>query len=169
MVLHANSVYIPKSIQSIQKSPTPENWTLALNNEIQSLISQNVFDLNPIDISTIDSKSIVPSRVIFDTRMNADGTINKYKARLVAQGNYQSESTYFNTFADTASARSINVLLSIATSSNLEISSIDVKTAFLYSQIQELLYLKRPPGLSSSIMPPIVKLNKCIYGLKQAY
>jgi hypothetical protein len=161
-------VYIPKSIQSIQKSPTPEKWTLALNNEIQSLISQNVFDITPVDISTIDSKSIIPSRVIFDTRMNADGTINKYKARLVAQGNYQSESTYFNTFADTASARSINVLLSIATSSNLEISSIDVKTAFLYSPIQELLYLKRPPGLSATVMPPIVKLNKCIYGLKQA-
>jgi len=53
--------------------------------------------------------------------MNADGTINKYKARLVAQGNYQSESTHFNTFADTNSARSINVLLSLASSSNLEI------------------------------------------------
>ena len=100
--------------------------------------------------------------------MNADGTINKYKARLVFQGNYQSESTYFHTFADTASARSINVLLSLATSSNLKISSIDVKTAFLYSSIQELLYLKRPPGLSSTVMPPSIKLNKCIYGLKQA-
>jgi len=29
------------------------------------------------------------------------------------------------------------------------------------------IYLKRPPGLSPDIMPPIVKLNKCIYGLKQ--
>ena len=87
-----------------------------MENEIQSLISQNVFDLSPIDISTIDKKSIISSRVIFDTRMNRDGTINKYKARLVAQGNYQSASKYFNTFADTASTRSINMLLSLATS-----------------------------------------------------
>jgi hypothetical protein len=43
---------------------------------------------------------------------------------------------------------------------DLEIPSIDVKTAFLYSQLKETIYLKRLPGLSSSIMPPIVKLNK---------
>jgi hypothetical protein len=35
--------------------------------------------------------------------MNADGSIHKYKARLVAQGNYQDESTFFETFADAAS------------------------------------------------------------------
>jgi len=47
-------------------------------------------------------------------------------------------------------------------------ASIDVKTAFLYSPIKETIYLKRPPGLSPHIMPPIVKLNKCLYGLRQA-
>jgi hypothetical protein len=84
-------VYIPTSIKSISKSPTPETWTLALNDEITSLISQNVFDLSPVDINTIDPKLIIPSRVLFDTRLNADGSINKYKARLVAQGNHQDE------------------------------------------------------------------------------
>ena len=91
--------------------------------------------------------------------MNADGFVNKYKARLVAQGNHQDSSTYFDTFADTASARTINILLGIATSENLDISTIDVKTAFLYSPIKETIYLKRPPGLSPNIMPNIVKLN----------
>jgi hypothetical protein len=67
---------------SISKSPTPEKWTSALENEITSLISQNVFDPTPIDISTLDKTLIIPSRVIFDTRLNADGTINKYKALL---------------------------------------------------------------------------------------
>jgi hypothetical protein len=163
-----SSVYIPKSILSISKSPTPEKWTLALENEINSLISQNVFDPSPIDISTIDKKLLIPSRVIFDTRMNADGTINKYKARLVAQGNHQDDSTFFDTFADTASAKSINILLSIAAAEDLEMASIDVKTAFLYSPIKEIVYLKRPPGLSPNIMPAVVKLNKCLYGLRQA-
>jgi len=164
----AHPIYIPKCISSISKSPTPEKWTSALDNEINSLISQQVFDLSPIDITTIDKKLIIPSRVIFDTRLNADGSINKYKARLVAQGNFQSQSTYFETFADTASAKSINILLSVASAEDLDIASIDVKTAFLYSPIHETIYLKRPPGLSPSIMPPLVKLKKCIYGLKQA-
>jgi hypothetical protein len=116
---------------SISKSPTPEKWTLALENEINSLISQNVFDTSSLDISNIDKILIIPSRVIFDTRMNADGTINKYKARLVAQGNHQDDSTFFDTFADTASARSINILFSIAAAENFAMASIDVKTAFL--------------------------------------
>jgi hypothetical protein len=116
--------------------------------------------LSPIEITTIDKKLIIPSRVIFDTRLNADRTINKYKARLVAQGNFQSQSTYFETFADTASAKSINILLSVASAEDLDIASIDVKTAFLYSPIKETIYLKRPPGLSPSITPPLVKFKK---------
>jgi Reverse transcriptase (RNA-dependent DNA polymerase) len=94
--------------------------------------------------------------VIFDIRMNADGTINKYKARLVAQGNHQDDSTFFDTFADTASAKSINILLSIAAAKSLDISSIDVNTACLYSPLNEELYLKRPPGVGDSVMPGLV-------------
>ena len=33
---------------------------------------------------------------------------------------------------------------------------------------EETIYLKRPPGLSPNIMPSLVKLNKCLYGLRQA-
>jgi hypothetical protein len=86
----------------------------------------------------------------------------------IAQGNYQDDSTFFETFADAASNKSINVLFSIAASESLLLSSIDIKTTFLYSPIKEVLYLRRPHGLDPSLMPPLVKLQKCIYGLKQA-
>jgi hypothetical protein len=76
---------------------------LALDNEINSLIPKNVFDLSPIDITSIDKKIIIPSKLIFDTRLNADGSIIKYKARLVAQGNFQNASTIFISFADSIS------------------------------------------------------------------
>ena len=115
---------------------------MALQDESNSLISQNVFDNTEVNISLVDKNLIIPSRVIFDVRMNADGSVNKYKARLVDQGNHQDTSTFFNTFADTASARSINVLLCLAASENMEISIIDIKTAFLYSPIKETIYLK---------------------------
>ena len=49
----------------------------------------------------------------------------------------------------------------------MEISTVDIKTAFLYSPIKETIYLKRPPGLSPNIIPSLVKLNKCHYGLRQ--
>jgi len=76
---------------------------------------------------------------------------------------------HFLIHSDTASARSINILLSIAAAENYEMASIDVKTAFLYSPIKETIYLRRPPGLSPNIMPPVVKLNKCLYRRQAAH
>jgi len=58
--------------------------------------------------------------------MNADDSINKYKARLVAQGNYQDDFIFFETFADAASNKSINDLFSIDASESLLLSSIDI-------------------------------------------
>ena len=62
--------FIPRGIKSITKSPHPEQWTLALDNEIKSLISQMVFDLQSIDSAYIPKHLIIPSQVIFDNRMN---------------------------------------------------------------------------------------------------
>ena len=106
--------------------------------------------------------------MIFDLRFNADENIHTYKARLVAQGNHQDNSSFFETFADADSYKRINVLLSLAASESLLLSSVDIKTAFLHSPIKETFYLRRPHGLDPTIMPSLVKLNKCIYGLRQA-
>jgi Reverse transcriptase (RNA-dependent DNA polymerase) len=137
---------------------------LALENDLHSSIQQNVFSLESVDPTSVPKHLIIPSRVIFDVRMNADGTINKYKARLVAQDNHQDDSTFFDTCADTASAKSINLLLSKAAAQSLDISS---ENYFFYSPLNEELYLKRPPGVSDSVMPGLVKVNKSIHGLRQ--
>ena len=130
----SSSPYIPRIIASISKSPTREKRILALSNEIQSLISQKGFDTSHFDITTIPLNLIVPSKDIFDIRMNADGSTNKYKTRLVAQGNHQYDSTFFETFADAAFHRSVNVLLSIAASESLILLIIDIKQHFYILQ-----------------------------------
>jgi len=71
-----------------------------LHIEIYSLIFQNVFDNTQIDMSSIDKKFIISSRVKFDIRINL--VPKKFKARLLAQGNRAG-------FADAASARTINI------------------------------------------------------------
>jgi hypothetical protein len=67
---------------------TPLSWLPHRYHQFHFSIGNN----NNKIIDIIDKKLIIPSPVIFDIRMNADGTINKYKARLVTQGNYQNES-----------------------------------------------------------------------------
>ena len=144
-------------------------WLQSIIDEINSLKENNTFADIEFDFSTIPKSKIVPSQLVFDIRKNPDGTIKKYKCRLVARGDLQSWDTYNDTFADTVSTKSVNMLFSIAAKQDLVMESIDIKTAFLYSKMNEEVYLKRPAGLDPSFgIPEYVKLNKCIYGLKQA-
>ena len=158
---------IPKSIKQIDNTDNPKEWHKALQSEIDSLISSGTFKKEPNN-SFIDPTKIIPSQFIFDIRLNPDGTVKKYKARLVARGDLQSWDTFKQTYADTASSKSINILFSIAAQNNLDLCTIDITSAFLYSPLNEELYLKRPTGLTDNDIPLVVKLDKCLYGLKQA-
>jgi len=65
---------------------------------------------------------------------------------------------------------SLRVLLSLAASRDLEISQFDVKTAFLYGELKENIYMEIPEGLVDPQIneTTVCKLNKSMYGLKQA-
>jgi hypothetical protein len=162
-----DSIDIPKSIAEAEASIHSASWMNALKSEIESLVNQGTWTTEFIGHLTPRHQTI-PSMFVFDVRYNPDGTIKKFKCRLVARGDWQTDSTYKETFADTIASKSVNIILSLAAQHDLELESIDVKTAFLYSFIKEDIYLRRPKGITDDIMPPIVKLNKCIYGLKQA-
>ena len=61
------------------------------------------------------------------------------------------------------------MVLAIAAEMDLELECVDIKTAFLYGDLKsEVIYMRRPPGLTDEDMPAIVMLRKCIYGLPQA-
>ncbi len=75
-----------------------------------------------------------------------------------------------NKYASTVKSESVRMLLSIAAIENMEMESIDVKSAFLYSNLKEgeIIYMRRPAGLTDDDMPEFVQLNKCIYGMPEA-
>jgi hypothetical protein len=162
----ATDVYIPKSILKIQQSAHSTEWFAAMDSEIKSLKDNDTF----FDYfgDPPDKSKIVSSQMNFDIRLTASGDIKKFKARLVARGDMQKPNTYSNTFAETAGSKSINLILSIAAILNLDLFSFDVASAFLHPLINEEIYLRRPMGMTDTHMAPLVKLNKCIYGLKQA-
>ncbi|KAK1552621.1 hypothetical protein Q3G72_020490 [Acer saccharum] len=65
--------------------------------------------------------------------------------------------------------KSIRILLSIAASLDLEIWQMDVKTAFLNGSLDESIYMMQPEGfIEKGQMEKVCKLQKSIYGLKQA-
>ena len=107
---------------------------------------------------------------IFTIKYNADGNVNRYKARLVAKGFTQTYGIdYQKTFAPAAKINTIWVLLSLATNLDWPFHQLDVKNAFLNSDLEDEVYMEIPPGFETiSDVNKVYKLQKSLYGLKQS-
>jgi Reverse transcriptase (RNA-dependent DNA polymerase) len=91
----------------------------------------------------------------------------KYRARLVAKGFRQIAGKDFDeVFAPVSRHATFRMLLSMATSRDLELHHIDIKTAFMNGEIQEELYMQPPPGWGDGTK--VWRLFKGVNGLKQA-
>ena len=99
-----------------------------------------------------------------------DGNVHIYKARLVAKGFWQVQGVDYNeNFSLVAMLKSVWIILAIAAYFDYEIWQIDVKTAFLYGNLTEDVYMMLPEGfVDPTNTGKICKLQKSIYGLKQA-
>jgi hypothetical protein len=88
----------------------------------------------------------------------------------VAQGYSQVKGIdYGETFAPVARLESIRMLLSYASHHDFKLQQMDVKSAFLNGPLNELVYVKQPPGFKDPKLPNhVYKLKKALYGLKQA-
>ena len=76
-----------------------------------------------------------------------DGSIEKYKTRLVTKGFKQrNDVDYFDAFASVTRITSIKVLITLAFIHNLVIHQMDVKTAFLNEDLEEEIYMEQPEG-----------------------
>lgn len=147
----------------------PECWRSAVNDELNSLKENNTWSIVdlPKDVIPIDSKWV------FKIKRNCDGNLVKYKARLVARGfNQKFGIDYFDTYAPVIRPSTVRMLFSLAVQFDWFIDHWDVVTAFLYGTLNEDVYMHLPKGVTASRsennVPKVCKLNKSLYGLKQA-
>nr|GEW24605.1 retrovirus-related Pol polyprotein from transposon TNT 1-94 [Tanacetum cinerariifolium] len=94
----------------------------------------------------------------------------KNKARLVAKGYRQEEGIYFKeSFAPVARIEAIRIFIANASSKNITIYQMDIKTTFLNDELKEGVYVSQPEGFVDPDHPTYVyRLKKALYGLKQA-
>ncbi|GJU86197.1 ribonuclease H-like domain-containing protein [Tanacetum coccineum] len=107
---------------------------------------------------------------LFHHKYLADGSLSRYKARLVANGSTQLEGIDVDeTFSPVVKPGTIQTVLSLATSRHWPVHQLDVKNAFLHGDLLETVYMHQPPGFRDSQHPDYVYLlQRSLYGLKQA-
>jgi len=109
---------------------------------------------------------VVSSKWVFKVKRQSDGSTERYKARLVARGFSQKPGIdYDETFAPVAKFQSIRLLLALAAMHDLELHQMNVKTAFLYGSLEELVFMEQPEGFERG-KDMVWQLNKALYGLK---
>jgi len=115
-------------------------------------------------------KKVIGVKWIFKTKLNADRSINKHKARLVVKGYSQKLGIEFTeTFAPVSRLDTIKLLLALAAQNGWHIFQLDVKSAFLNGVLNEEIYVEQPDGFEKEITSnKVYLLKKTLYGLKQA-
>ena len=136
----------PLTYQQAMSSPDAPYWKEAVNSEIESILQNHTWEL--VDLPK-GSKPL-GYKWIFKKKLKADGSIDKYKARLVIKGFRQKQDLdYFDTYSPVTRITSIRMLIAIASILNLEIHQMDVKTAFLNGELEEEIYMQQPEGFLS--------------------
>jgi hypothetical protein len=113
---------------------------------------------------------MVINQWVFKKKLRSDGTIDKYKTKLVAKGYTQKEGEdFFDTYSPVARLTTIRVLLSLAASHGLLVNQMDIKTTFLNGEFEEEIYMTQPNGLVvKGQEDKVCRLLKSLYGLNQA-
>src|SRR5438132_6367936 len=156
----------PNSITEAYASPDADYWKEAVRSEMDSIMANGTWEITdrPYGCKPVGCKWV------FKLKLRSDGTIEKYKSRLVAKGYTQKEGEdFFDTYSHVARLTTIRVLLSLAASHGLLVHQMDVKTAFLNGELEEEIYMEQPDGfIVNGHEGKVCKLLKSLYGLKQA-
>jgi hypothetical protein len=156
----------PRSLDEALKHPYSERWLEAMREEIAGAIAKDVFELAELPRGA----RRIGSMWVYSYKLNEDGSIASYKARLVARGFSQKLGIdYHEVWAPTGKMSTLRALLVIAAQRGYELWQIDITKAFLNGDLEphEEVYVSQPPGFEDS-SGRVWRLKKSLYGLKQA-
>ncbi len=156
----------PRNISEAWTGDYRMQWKQATDSEFKSLIENDTWELVPLP----EGMNVVGSRWVFKVKRDANGSVQRFKARLVAQGYSQAEGVdYHEVFSPVVRNTSIRSLLALANTCNWEVHQMDVRSAFLQGDLDEEIYMQQPDGYVNEEKPDhVCKLKKSLYGLKQA-
>jgi hypothetical protein len=157
----------PKTLKEALYSKLKEQWLASVKKEFKALLENGTWIL----VELPEGKKALKCKWVFRIKRNADGTIEKYKSRLVVKGFSQKPGIDFKEiFSPVIRLESLKLMLAIATILDMEVHQMDVATAFLNGDIdiEEPIYMEQPEGFHKGKPNMVCRLLKSLYGLKQA-
>ncbi|KAH9670612.1 hypothetical protein KPL70_017043 [Citrus sinensis] len=133
-----------KSYTEAVSSKDSKKWIAAMNEEMRSLIKNHTWDLIP----KLAKKKVVGCKWIYKIKEGIPGVEPlRYKVRLVAKGFTQKEGIDFNeVFSPVVRHSSLRILLALVAVNDMHLEQMDVKTAFLHSEFEEMIVMAQPRG-----------------------
>ena len=176
---------VPNNARAAMMSSNKHDWSKSILKELESLEKNNVFQV----VQKPNNRKVISCRWVFALKRNSSGEVIRHKARLVAKGFSQVKGVdYDEVFSPVVRFETLRFLLGHAAVHNLELKQVDVKTAFLYGDLNEEIYMSFPDlpkevidqasreGIMSDLCYAVrshsnqyaIRLKKSLYGLKQA-
>eukprot|EP00253_Pinus_taeda_P035868 PITA_35868 len=114
-----------------------------MDEEINSIERNKTWDL----VELPKGKEAIGVKWVYKTKRNAEGKIERHKARLVVKGYKQQYGRdYEETFAPAVRMETVRAVLSIAAQKKWKVYQMDVKSAFLNGVLMEEVYIEQPLG-----------------------
>ena len=169
--LEMGDLVIPRTYQQALASPEASYWREAINKELRALLDIGTFEFLRLQ-DLPPHANILRCHMLFTVKRNQDGSVDKFKCRLVADGNSQQWGLDFNrVFSTVAKISTLRLTLAVAAARDYNLTCADIRQAYLQATLTEDLYMRVPPGLpatDASGQPLVVKLRRSLYGLRQA-
>jgi len=128
--------YIPVSYKDAMSCTEREEWKPAIGDEYDSLMENKTWEITRLPLG----RKAIKSKWVLDYKPGYKGVELRYKARLVACGYAQLFGVdYLDTYAPVVKHYPIKMVLAIVALKNLDMVQLDIKTAFLYGELQEEL------------------------------
>lgn len=166
VTLASDALVEPTTVSEALNGPDADQWHKAMQQEMDSLHKHDVWNLTELP----EGRKAIGSKWVFRVKYNADGSMERLKARLVAQGYSQRYGVdYDETFSPVVRFESLRTVAAMSVKQGLKLHQMDVTTAFLNGDLEEEVYIKQPEGFAVKGKEHLVcKLNKSLYGLKQS-
>ncbi|KAG8472240.1 hypothetical protein CXB51_034481 [Gossypium anomalum] len=162
------SVLEDEELTSITSAFVHPAWSATVHAEYKALLANHTWDV----VLLPPGRRAVGCKWIFKIKCNADGSVARYKGRLVVKWYLQEVGVDFQeTFSPVVKPTTIRVVLALAVSMGWSLRQVDINNAFLNGDLQKEIYMEQLPGFekqrdNSQLL--VCRLRKALYGLKQA-